>query len=541
MELPPADEKMIGLEKKKPVNPFYQATQLEAEGKYKEAEDIYRVLLDNSFQNVCIAAALGMNYAVQGKHGLANILLSSALKNFDRFDQDLAEVGIVNKFIPNPAQPDSFAVMKKSEIMNAIGTTWKHENKTKEARYWFERAQNALTVPNADIQNNLATLYINEGHPERAFTHLDAALKVDPEHAQARWNLSLVNLELGDYAKGFDDYRYGKRAAVRMNRNYTKTPTPEWDGTKGKTVVVYGEQGIGDEILFASLLPDLMRDCKQVIFDCHKKLHRLFANSFPELDIYPTREDENITWAIRPDGTYRYPFDAQVAIGDLPRFYRRDIGDFPGRPYLKPTFDANRRWAERLNAVFTDNKPVIGINWIGGHKKTRVEVRSLTLEQMLPVLQQDAHFVSLQYTECSDEIAAFEAAHPEIKIHHWREAAQNEHYDETAAVVANLDLVITCCSSVVHLCGAMGVPAWVLTPSRPAWRYRLDLDYMPWYGQTVKLFRQTVDTVEWEPVVQRVADALVEKFPHERAYGALPPDPSYIGMTAEELANRKAS
>lgn len=517
MALDADQEKLIGLEPKKPTNSFYQATQLEAQGKLKEAEALYRQLLDNSFQNICVQAALGMNYAVQGAHGLANILLSSALKNFDRFDNDLKEIGITQKHVPSPGQSDTFSTMKKSEIMNAIGTTWKHENKTKEARYWFERAQDHLSQPNADIQNNLATLYINEGHPERAFEHLDKALAVDPNHAQARWNRSLVYLEMGEYAKGFDEYGYGKRANVRMNRNYTKTPTPEWDGSPGKTVVVYGEQGIGDEIMFASVLPDLMRDCKQVIFDCHKKLHRMFSNSFPELDIYPTREDENITWAIKADGTYRYPIDAQIAMGDLPRFYRRDISAFPGTPYIKPTVAADVRWARKLNEMFADDKPVIGINWIGGHKKTRVDVRSLSLEKMLPILSQDAHFVSLQYTPCEDEIAAFERAHPEIKIHHWPEASYNEHYDETAGLVANLDLVITCCSSVVHLAGAMGVPAWVLTPSRPAWRYRLDLDYMPWYGKTITLFRQASDTVAWEPVVEEVAAALTEMVAKETA------------------------
>jgi ADP-heptose:LPS heptosyltransferase len=203
----------------------------------------------------------------------------------------------------------------------------------------------------------------------------------------------------------------------------------------------------------------------------------------------------------------RYPVDAKLAIGDVPKFYRRKIEDFPGFPYIRPTPKAATKWATKMNEIFLDDKPVIALNWIGGHKKTRVEVRSMRLEQWLPILKLDAHFVSLQYTKCEDELDAFAREHG-ISIHHFAEAAYSDHYDEVAGVLANADLVITCCSSIVHLAGSMGVPTWVLTPSRPAWRYRLDLSHMPWYGKTVTLFRQGQGSVAWEPVIEEVAGAL---------------------------------
>lgn len=500
----PEQNALIGVPVKAKVrNPFYDATELDRMGKMAEAEAIYHQLLSNDFNNTVILAALGMNQAVQGKQGVAYTLMSAALNNFKRFGDDLKSVGIT----PHGKEED-FIRLKRSELMNAIGTTWKAENNTAKAKYWFERAQELVPL-NADIQNNLATIYINEGNPAKSIHHLEAAFTVDAKHPQARWNYSLAKLEMGDYATGFDNYHWGKRAEVRMERNYANATTPEWDGSPGKTVVVYGEQGIGDEIMFASLIPEMIRDCKQVIFDCHMKLHRLFSNSFPMIDIYPTREDAAITWPMTSDGQPRYPIDAKIAIGDLPKLYRRKIEDFPGMPYIVPTAKASLKWAAKLNEVFTDGKPVIGINWIGGHKKTRVEVRSLTLEQMLPILKQDAHFVSLQYTDCANEIFEFEQKHG-IKIHHWPEAASGPHYDETGGLLASLDLVITNCSSIVHLAGSMGVPTWVLTPSRPAWRYRLDLDYMPWYGRTVTLFRQATGTTAWEPVVEEVSGKLTE-------------------------------
>ena len=132
-----------------------------------------------------------------------------------------------------------------------------------------------------------------------------------------------------------------------------------------------------------------------------------------------------------------------------------------------------------------------------------MEVRSLELEMMLPILKQDAVFISLQYTPQEDEITAFEEKHG-IKIHQFPEAVYSSLYDDTAGLVANLDLVITVCTSAVHLAGALGVPTWVMTPSRPAWRYRLDLDTMPWYANTI-LFRQAVNSQDWEPVISEVA------------------------------------
>lgn len=518
MELDHAQNALIGVPTRQKMPRFYVANELEMAGKVEEAGKIYEEMLCDDYENVCVLAALGMNYAVQGRNAIANTLLSRALQHIDdRFDKDLAAVGIIAKEVTKGGRSNFFK-LKKSEVMNAIGTTWKYENKTQKARYWFEKAQALLPTPNADIENNLATLHINEGAPDDALRHLDRALEINPEHAQAHWNRSLARLEMGDYS-GFDEYHWGKRAEVRLDRNYSVAKTPEWDGSPGKVVIVYGEQGIGDEIMFASCLPDMMRDCKQIIFDCHKKLHRLFGASFPTLDIYPTREDENITWPIMlgTDGKpkNRYPADAKVAIGDVPKFYRRKIEDFPGRPYIIASERSALKWGATLAEMFPDGKPVIAINWIGGHKKTRVEVRSMTLESWLPILQLDAHFVSVQYTKCEDELAEFEAKHG-IKIHHLAGAAYSDHYDELAGVVGSVDLVLTCCSSIVHLAGSMGVPCWVLTPSRPAWRYRLDLDYMPWYGKAVTLFRQATGSTDWHPVIGEVAANLGEMIDAQR-------------------------
>ncbi len=505
MHLNPVQSAILGLPKAvaAPKNVFYEATELEKQGDYHRAGKVYRELLNADFDNPVILAAYGMNCAAQEQNGLAYSLLTRALEKIDDLLDGFKRLGVVPK-AEKLNVLDEFATSKRSEILNAIGTCWKHENKTELARKYFEEAQ-ALIPTNPDIQNNLATLYINEGDPEKALSHLDSSLSIMPSHPQAQWNKSLVLLEMGDYKGGWDLYDAGHAAKVRTERDYAGLPV--WDGSPGKTIVVYGEQGIGDEIMFASCLNPLIQMSKQVVFDCHKKLHSLFASSFPNLDIYPTREDQIITWTRNAKGQLRYPFDARIAIGSLPKFFLPDLASFPGERYINPSEFKELEWGVKLAAL--GDKPKIGISWVGGHKRTRIEVRSVELEKLLPILKQDATFISLQYTDCVAEIEEFKAKH-KIDLHYFPEATHSENYDDTAALVANLDLVITVCTSVVHLAGSMGVPTWVLTPSRPAWRYRLDLDYMPWYGKSVTLFRQATGSIEWEPVIEEVAGSLSE-------------------------------
>jgi tetratricopeptide (TPR) repeat protein len=503
----PEHQRILGIPHKPVVrNPFYEATEFDRQGHFDKGEKLYLQLLNADFDNPVLHAALGMNYASQERNGIASVLLRKALENINGMLDGFKRLGVTPKS-DKPQDEEAFKNGKRSEVINALGTCYKHENKIDEARRLFLEAQSYIPI-NPDIQNNLGTLYINEGKPSKALEHLDLAIAIQPDHPQATWNKSLAHLELGDYETGWPLYDKGFDAKVRYERNYfpPNMPLPRWDGSPGKKLIVYGEQGIGDEILFASCLQEVIDMSDLVVFDCHKKLHNLFLDTFPNIDIYPTREDSQINWPIGSDGTPRYPFDAKVAVGSLPNLLKRNsIESFPGTPYVKPNVAKEAEWAIKLAKL--GPRPKIGIAWAGGHKRTRIEVRSMQLEQLLPILKQDADFISLQYTPCEDEIRALEAKHG-IKVHYLPEASHSEQYADTAALVANLDLVITVCTSVVHLAGSMGVPTWVLTPSRPAWRYRLDLDYMPWYGKTVTLFRQSPDSIDWTPVVEEVSESL---------------------------------
>ncbi|MCG3772747.1 MAG: hypothetical protein JW384_03966 [Nitrosomonadaceae bacterium] len=146
--------------------------------------------------------------------------------------------------------------------------------------------------------------------------------------------------------------------------------------------------------------------------------------------------------------------------------------------------------------------PYIGISWRGGTHSTRRQLRSIPLSQWKPILTHPGKFISLQYGECKEDLAQAEEAG--FRIQNWPEAIEN--YDETAALVAALDLVISVCTAVVHLGGALGKPVWVLTPAVAEWRYLSQGERLPWYP-SVRLFRQRLDT-DWSEVIASVAQSL---------------------------------
>jgi hypothetical protein len=184
--------------------------------------------------------------------------------------------------------------------------------------------------------------------------------------------------------------------------------------------------------------------------------------------------------------------------------YRRNGSDrFPAHSgYLRASDERTAAWRQRLDDL--GSGPTIGISWRGGTKLTRVVKRSLELEQLRSILTLDgAKFVSLQYGDIEAEIAAF-TAQSGIPIQHWPEAI--EDYDETAALVCALDLTITVCTSVGHLAGSLGRPAWVMAPHVAEWRYGHEGSRMIWYP-SLRMFRQRKPDA-WRPVLSELKRAL---------------------------------
>ena len=447
-----------------------EAETLAAQGKHAEASILYdRILMQNERNPYILAGQAQVLMKQPETLGTSIALFHTAWERFK-------EEGAVPYELP----------------MN-LGIAYKYSRQIEKAREWCKKAveieETAASLANYGVLFN-ETADAHEGRK-----YLERAVKLDPGQAMAHWNLALNLLATAhqeeNWRRAWQEHDLGTyEGGPRLKK---KTNLPDWDGTKGLKVVVPGEQGIGDEIMFASMLPDLIRDCREVILDCHPRLTTLFEKSFG-VKCYGTRKKQelkDLEWLAEEKP------DAMIAIGSLGKFYRNERKDFTGTPYLK------------ADAAPRGEKFRIGISWTGGRLTDRVAKRTVPLSWWDTILMNNGcEFVSLQYTD---------GAETEIEMvntkfgHSIRQepAAKAEDYYELARFVKSCDLIITVCTSLVHLAGALGVPTWVMVPKHPAWRYQVS-GPMPWY-RSVRLYRQPApDAGAWIPVLQKVALDLSE-------------------------------
>lgn len=427
---------------------------------YRKAEYCYNHVLEHQPEAPQTLANLGALYAELGKNGIALALLYRAQELDPCWDN-----------------------------LNAIGAAYRRAQNVPMAREFLKRALE-LDPDNKITLSNLAGCYINEGCAEEAVKWSMKALAQDHDNPNFCLNAGLALLELGDFERGWDYYEKGRMHTTWAGRNYGDDVV-NWHGEHGKNVIVYGEQGVGDEILFASCLPDLIKISKSVIIDCHPRLVDIFKRSFPECVVHGTRKSEFIEWNPKDYGA-----NVKVPIGSLPRWFRRGLADFPkSANYIVPD-------PEQVKSY---KKPGlrVGLSWAGGTKMTHVGLRSIDPQNLGPILDVPGiDWVSLQYTNNADiEVEKMRQLYG-CNIEHDNE--MNADLNKLFGCIAGLDLIVTVCTSVVHFAGAMNKKALVMTPIKSAWRYAVRP--MPWYPQH-DLVVQKSDG-DWSDVLETIGDKL---------------------------------
>ena len=324
---------------------------------------------------------------------------------------------------------------------------------------------------------NAASVLIDTGKFKEAEKYCRRALEHNPDSEKAVANLGFCELAQRKWQDGWKHYHKTIGCEWRPRQDYGGEP--EWDGKGKGTIVIWADQGLGDVISAASMIPDLIKwaneNDSRIILDVDRRLEGLFKRSFPEATVYGTRGKNALQWAAE-DREIHY----SLPIMQLGEFFRNKDEDFPGTPYLVPDPDRVMQWKALFDAK---KRPAIGLAWSGGIERTGARYRKVGLDKLKPVIDAvDAHWVSLQYLPAHKEIEGT----PVVEYKH---GTLTQDYDDTVAMVAALDHVFAVHTTVIHVAGALGIPCWTLVPNNSQWRYGQGCEDYVW-AKSVRLIRQ---------------------------------------------------
>lgn len=385
------------------------------------------------------------------------------------------------------------------QVWNNLGLCLAQLRKLSEARDCLERSLEIEPDQTAAL-NNLALVAVNEHQPAEAIRLADKSLALDPDQKDVQETRGYACLMLRKWQEGWKGYEHAlNNSKWRMTRPLDAEPY--WDGSPGKKVFIRGEQGVGDEILFGSILADAIKNCSEVVLECDRRLEGLFRRSFPQAKVWGSRFEKQRTWMVHD----HEKVDAHCLIGSLGSFYRNSASDFPGTPYLVPDPERQAQWR-----LLLDKKPglKVGLAWNAGVFNTFRHRRSFPLGTLKPLFDiNGASFISLEYKDPRIEIKQ-----SGLPITHWPRAVERVDIEETAALISQLDLLVCATTTAALIAGAVGVKALVLVPYRAHWNYSCppneDEGKMPWFS-SLELFRQSTED-DWTAPVEKIKQRLAE-------------------------------
>jgi Tfp pilus assembly protein PilF len=346
----------------------------------------------------------------------------------------------------------------------------------------------------ADAYNDLGVVLQSQGDLPGAMAAYQTAVHFQPECAEAHWNSALLWLGMGALTHGWAAYEWRWRTNQQTLRAF---PQPRWKGGSlaGRTILVHAEQGVGDELFFASCVPDLLAQAGHVVLECDSRLATLWQRSFPDATVQGGDRSADLRWL-----THLPPIEVQIPMGSLPALLRSSLQRFPGRPgYLVPDATQQQRWRARLAALGPGLK--IGIAWrsLAGRGQESFYTQLHDWGAILACPR--VHWINLQYDQCAAELAAVRRDWG-IDIHAWDDLDIFHDLDGVAALMSTLDLIIAPDTMTAVLAAGLGQPVWRLQVYMREWD-ALGTDVVPWFP-TMRLYRQT-RAGAWDDVLARLA------------------------------------
>ena len=403
-----------------------------------------------------------------------------------------------------------------SEAHNNLGTALKQQGDISAALDSFKTATQ-FNPDNAETHVNLGNVLQEQGELAAAIAAYNTALRLKPDLPEVHKNLSMAELASGDYKSGWERYEYRFKCQKDQGILNAHPNCPQWNGTALKAndqLLLVSEQGLGDTLQFMRYALHLRSQAVAVSLCAQTKLHGLIQAS----GIHPS--------PLTPKQAHAVTEGHWLPLLSLPR-HLKVSPDHPivNEPYIRTTDELINKWREVLSR---EKRPIIAINWQGNpeHEKSNSQGRSLPLETFAPIAQySNASLLSLQKGSGSEQLETCSFRDRFVGCQQQVDATWD--FLETAAIIANCDLVISSDTSAAHLAGGMGKTTWLLLKKVPEWRWGLEGTATFWYP-SMRLFRQT-EPGNWDEVLQRVAQTLQKELP---AIGA---DHSSISGEGEQL------
>jgi tetratricopeptide (TPR) repeat protein len=430
-------------------------------------------------------SCLDLSDRLQPDHAIILEMRGIVLHRLKRSEEALADNRRAHALNPDNAN-----------ICNNIGAILQSSGRDDEALPWFDRAL-ALRPDHLIACTNKASS-LQQFHRFDEATAIYRHMKtIDPDYAQADWDLSLLQMLTGNFEAGWAgrEARWKAHALV-----YPKFSQPMWLGEEsieGKTILICADEGLGDAIQLARYVPMVAARGARVILVVDDAVYPLLSALSGVSQSFP-----------KSAGTLP-AFDMHCAMSSLPLAFGTRLDTIPSDiSYLPaPAESRVQAWQDRLGP---QTRLRVGLVWSGNPNHTNDHNRSVPLRTLSRLLDADATFVSLQKDARPDDAAVLRERTDIVDL-----SADLTDFNETAALVSCLDLIITVDTSVAHLAAALGRPTWILLPYTPDYRWLLDRDDSPWYP-TVRLFRQT-ETRDYATVVDRVRSEL------QKLIDAIPP------------------
>ena len=399
--------------------------------------------------------------------------LGLALREQDRFEESVQVYQQAIEIKPDYA-----------EAYNNLGNVLAEQDRLEESICAYCQALE-INSDYSEAYNNLGSVFQLKADFKAARQAYHKVLEMQPQLAAAHKNLGLLSLLQGDFKRGWQEYEW-RWKCDDFTVESRRFPQPLWDGENlnQKSILVWTEQGVGDEIMFASMLPAFLQMDVKVIVECTRRLVPIFQRAFPEIQFIPRGNPVSLQ-------LLNTVIDYQIPMLSLGKWLRPSAESFPSDQgsYLYPC-TAKARHLKRKYQQLAGDRLLVGVSWKStGNNRRRSRSKSTPLEYWTSILsRQDCFFLNLQYGDVAREIEDFKLE-TDLRIYHDKEIDSLESLDDFVAQVSVLDLVISTSNTTVHVAGGLGKSVWTLLPHVPDWKWLLGRKDSVWYP-TMRLFRQ---------------------------------------------------